>query len=500
MTPNIEGSASKEYLVNLLQLLDEQEQAYEEGKISLYKPHNGKWEGKVAPEGVYDGQQAFHRSKAIVRIAVTGNRYGKTTMSFIELAWLCTGTHPFFPFPVPVRAKVYVESYPMFMETWAQKIHEWLPMKFLAKKRPLLYNNQQQIIGINFANGSYIRVGTYDQQDKKSEGSNWHFVVFDEPPPRELYIANFRAIVDFGGRIWITATPLSEAWMFDDIWEPGRTGKKPYIECFDGTMEDNPHINKTHLKLFYDEMTPEEREVRYYGKFKKLRGLVINTYDPEINDVEPFQLDSHYCLYEGIDPHPSKPHAVLWKAIHMDGTRYVVRELLLDGSMEELAEAIHKTRQEFREQGCELVCSVADTSLNQKEAGYRSNLWVELKRHLHTWGETLMPSMAAKKDWLHAGITKLKDLYRDVLRLDGHRKPQQFVFKDCTHYKYELKHYQWPNVEELADNANPKPKYNDLIDCDRYIESKAPKYQTPGSGLLRTNKQAYSRLGRGDHL
>ena len=91
----------------------------------------------------------------------------------------------------------------------------------------------------------------------------------------------------------------------------------------------------------------------------------------------------------------------------------------------------------------------------------------------------------------------MKDLYRPVIQvIDGQevREPMEYVFANCTEYKKELTHYQWPKGD-LAENAKPIAKYNDLIDCNRYIESIAPEYQTPGnSSFINVYNGAYQKI------
>ncbi|MBI2594748.1 MAG: hypothetical protein HYW38_00600 [Candidatus Colwellbacteria bacterium] len=348
------NNLSREQLVSLAQFLEGQERAYETNKLALYQPKAGL-------------QDAFHRSNKKIRLLVTGNRGGKTTCITIEAIWLALGIHPHHPIPVPNRGKLYGESYPAIMESIKMKFDEWCPLIYLHPTRPYSKNQLGQITGVNFKNGSIIRFGTYDQQAEKSESSNWHYVGFDEPPGRNLYIANLRAITDFGGIMWFSMTPLSEPWIYDELWIPGITGEKKHIECFNWSTDKNPFLNKEGMELFFSEMTEDEKEVRFKGKFMRLKGLVIDTYDPELSDVEPFILDSGFCIYEGLDPHPRKPNATLWKAINRDGFRYAVRELYFDGGIYEWGQRIAEVRRELRSHGAHFTRSIADTSLNQKD-------------------------------------------------------------------------------------------------------------------------------------
>lgn len=465
-------------LVNLVKLCSEQERAYDDDKLALYVPH--------------EIQDKFHRSDKKIRLFCGGNRIGKTTASVLEAIWIALGIHPYKKIPIPNKGKLYAVSFPTVMETFHPKFLEWIPHSALAMKRPFVYNQQGQLNGVNFANGSIIKIGSYDQETMKAEGSNWHYVGFDEPPSRDLYIANMRGLVDFGGYVWFSMTPLREPWIYDELWMPGVSGEKKYIECFSGSSDQNPHINMESLELFLDELTPEEREIRFEGKFARLMGLVIDTYSPEYSDIDSFEIDDHFVVYEGIDPHTSKPNCALWKAIHEDGFRFAIDELKFDGGIYDFGKAIVEKRKKIRKTGARLIRSISDTSLNVDDMMFKINQKDELCKSLTDAGETVMPEMANKKNWLFPGIAKLKDLFRVVNRT-GYKGPTEYLFKDkVPNYKHDLLHYQWP--DKIVAEKKPIKKFDDFIDPSRYIESIAPGFITPGqSALIKTYNGAYTR-------
>ncbi len=481
------NSLTKNELVDLAKLLEQQESAYDEDKLSRYKPH------------AY--QQEFHNSPAKVRIFVGGNRAGKTTCGFMDAIWLCLGIHPTHHRPVPVHGKVYADSFPMLMETIKMKADEWLHPKFLSTKRPFVYNQMGHLIGINFANGSTIKAGSYDQADRKAEGSSYDFVWFDEPPSRNLYVSNMRALVDRDGLCFITATPLSEPWIYDDLWMPGISGEKPYIKCIQCSSDENPYLDKASLELFCSELTESELQVRRYGNFTRLRGLVMETYEPRLSNIEPFKLTGDYVLYEGIDPHPAKPNTVLWKAVHKSGLRYVVKELYWPEGIRSLGKEIVRIRKELQADGAVLIASVADSSLNQDDLAFKMNQYEELKEVLYASGEAVIPKIAHKRGWLDAGIQKMKDLYRPIYhenpeiiaRVGREKMPTEYIFDTCVKYKYEMLHYRWPE-DATSGNVKPIAKDDDAISCNRYIESLAPQFHTPGSRFtVNASAGAYQR-------
>lgn len=486
---------TQQELALLAELLDNEVRLLDGDKQSLYKPH--------------PGQIRFHKSKAKIRLVITGNRWGKTTCSVNECIWLALGTHPYKTNKIPMRIKLYAECYNNIDQIFRLKFNEWLPRKYLALKKPYVYTQQGHLAGINFANGSIIRFATYEQQDMKAEGSNWDAVGFDEPPSRELFVANLRGLVDTNGSMWFSMTPLKEPWIFDDLWEPGINGRKKNIDCFGGTIHDNPYLDEEGKNAFVEEMTAQEREVRELGNFTTLQGMVIDTYQPEYSLIHPFELDHRHVIYEGIDPHSNKPHAALWKALDTYNRRYVVAELSCDQSMREFARQLVFKRRELTAGGARLIESIADTSLNQTDFAFRANQRDDFISVLRDMGERVFPQNAQKKDWLMPGITKLRDLYRLINHEENgniYQAPTQFVFKSCVRYQFELKHYQWPkvsNLSDLKDTDKPIPKHNEYIDCDRYIESRAPEFTTPGQNALIKPGLHYQKIPdmqRRDHV
>lgn len=419
---------------------------------------------------------------------------GKTTASVIEAIWLCLGIHPYHKRKLPLHGKLYADSFPMLMSTFYVKFKDWLHPKFLAPKKPYIYNQMGHLIQINFANTSKIDFGSYDQEERKAEGAAYDFIGFDEPPSRYLYVANMRSLIDRKGLMWFTCTLLSELWIYEELFLPAINGDKPHIKAIQASSYDNPHTDPSEIDLFASELTDEERRVRVDGEPPKLQGVVMDTYSPRASDVDPIELNDSFVIYEGHDPHSGKPNCSLWKAIDTDGIRYVIRELKCDKGIRDWGFEIADVREELRQTGARIIGSVIDNSINQKDLRTRTNQYSELKTALRDAGEYLVPQLANKRGWLDAGIRKLKDLYRPVEFEDGVIRPSQYIFKSCRMYKRELATYVWPENFEI-DGKKPIAKNDDLISCDRYIESLAPEYRTPGQAKFfrYTNEDAYKK-------
>jgi hypothetical protein len=73
-----------------------------------------------------------------------------------------------------------------------------------------------------------------------------------------------RGLIDFRGRAWLTLTPISEPWLFDEI--VGKAdGKKVWFTT--GDIRDNPYLSEEAIQDFESKLLPEEIEARIHGKF-----------------------------------------------------------------------------------------------------------------------------------------------------------------------------------------------------------------------------------------
>lgn len=516
MSSNISDQLSRAQIIEALKAADRVVEKVEIKSYDSYKPHD---------EGKDGGQLAFHKAAKThtYRVIAAGNRFGKSVASVNEMKWLATGTHPYRQMPIPNKGIMYGESFSWLSKVFEPKVMEWVNPNLLDSKKPFVYNNQNGLVQINWACGSVTYVGTYEQNIKKAEGTDLDYVGYDEPPTRKLWVANVRGLVDRKGIAWIAATPLSEPWIYDELWLPGLTGEKPHVKCISGKSSDNPNLPDGSLDLYFSDYTEEERRVRYHGEFATLSGLVINTYNPMISDIDDFVLDENFAIYEGIDPHSHKPHAVLWKAIDRDGFRFVCNELSFEGNMENFASAIMENRNKLERYGATVVKSVIDSSINQKDFLTRQNLFSELKKHLRGFGSKIESRIAIKgKGSLEDTITKLKDLYRPsylkftnsysreqemlndpyspeiygqqvvAQKADKNleiKVPMQYVFKSCKKYKKELQRYRWPKDSADKDTIKPVDDNNEFISCDRYIEQLKPKYHILGDRFSHTYSQ-----------
>ncbi len=170
------------------------------------------------------------------------------------------------------------------------------------------------------------------------EGWSGHWAWFDEPPPRELFVGTMRGLIDFRGRAWLTLTPISEPWLFDEI--VGKAdGKKVWFTTVD--IRDNPYLSEEAIADFESKLLPEEVEARIHGKFVHLAGRVYKSLDTSIHCVNDMPKGwESWPVYFALDPADRRPHHGMWACISPNDELYIFDEIVYTGILDDLCERI----------------------------------------------------------------------------------------------------------------------------------------------------------------
>lgn len=278
----------------------ERERIQKECPLLLFKP--------------YDDYQKKVLTSEKRRIAVLGpNRHGKTTIGIIRGLCHALGFYPdYFPshmrFKPPTRGRIIISEYKEHGAVLVDKIKQWCPAASIKKfyKNPLGY-----CVGVEFVNGSYVSILTHEQDTRSHEGWNGHWAWFDEPAPKEKFVATLRGLVDFNGQVWFTLTPISEPWLADEIYE-----ENPGLwDVVDLQLYANPYISKEALDEFFASVPPDQLQARKFGKFIHLAGAVYPNFSPQRHIIPKQSLPDSWPRFLVCDPHDRRPFALAWFAV-----------------------------------------------------------------------------------------------------------------------------------------------------------------------------------------
>lgn len=418
-------------------------------------------------------QYKAHQSKARTICYSGGNRSGKSTFGAVELVWHLTRQYPdWYPqerrFHGPIKAVVVATEFPIVQRVIEPKVLMYLPRTHIVK---LSKTPQGHLSRIFCKDGSTVDILTNEMAQLAFEGADWDFAWVDEPTQRAKYVAIRRGLVDRGGQCILTFTPIVEPWMKEEIVDQA-DGEA--IESFTVDIRDNMQDiqgkdiqTEAHIADFERVLTEDEKATRLHGHFFHLRGVVYNEYTPSIHErlVKYEYPDPVICV---LDPHTRKPHHVIWAIIRRDDTIYVDRELVIPGTLQELARRILL---EEAQAGYKMRRRLIDPNFGRTPNLVTGRSVIdELRRPpypLH-FGEA--------DDDKEAGILKVRELlhWDHTKAITPLNTPKLFFHPRCVKTIHSIRHYQfdeWRGVTKDERDAKEveKQKDTDGADCVRYL-------------------------------
>lgn len=425
-------------------------------KILLYEPQ--------------EKQMAFHTSNCPRRALFGGNRVGKTMAGGMEFLYHVTGLYPdWYPeaqkLKGSLKGRIIAKDFQKGVGEVIQPfMNEWLDTGLVARK---IKNPQGVVTKYELKNGSVFDIVTHEQTTEQFEGWRGHLAWFDEPPPRDKYVATLRGLVDFSGRHWLTLTPLTQPWIYDEIFTT-QDRKYTFVTVID--IRENKYLDEKAIKEFEDSLTEEEKEARLHGRFLHLTGLIYKEFDPNIHVVDPPDIKSHWSRYMAIDAHERTPTAVVWIAVDEKDNHWLYDELKLkDMDIPMMAEAIQAQEGNLKAQ-VKLIDPHNDKD-NIAAGGF--NIRKELmKNGVFTQRANSDPALGKLR--IKQALTPR---YSPLLKA---KVPQLRVSRYCTNTIYEFQHYIWEeyrrNKEEYNAKETAKKKNDHFMDCLRYIYNYGPRY------------------------
>ena len=468
-------------------------QRIHQNPLKYFWPHQRNCDGSNCDKAVihcvtYDGktyiirgcpQNSFLKSKAHTIAIFGANRSGKTEVGAFRASCHSTGEYPDWwdsrTFFRPTIGRIGCSDFAKGASVVAKKLHKLLPKNsILGIDKNTLKAEVKWYIRHKTGGTSVIDLVTYEQVSDLAEGWDGDWVWFDEPPPRGLYIAVIRGLIDRDGECFFTLTPLKEPWLFDEVY----SCKDPDVESFICDMRHNLQrknpLTKREIGLTEDairrwekKLTEEERETRTHGRFRYLAGRIWKEWDRNIHtyDRSFWMVGKDGVLMDGeppvhwprcmlIDPHDRNPHALLWVAVDETNCYWAYREGWLKNTLIEEAVLFIKNKElEARER---IAQRVIDPNFGPKQYA-NSGLTVrdEFEESSRKLGYPLRFSFADDhKELGRKAVANLLKYEADKpLSLLNH--PRFVVASDMAECIYQIEHYVW---DEYRANTDRDPK------------------------------------------
>lgn len=417
-------------------------------------------------------QVRFHESPKKTRLYIGGNRSGKTTGGICEDIWWLTHKHPYLDTPKhrPVAGRIVsVDFINGVNKIIIPQLKQWVPPSELrGGSWHSAYDSQDRVL--NFENGSFVELMSYDQDLEKFAGTSRDFVHYDEEPPEDIRIECLARLIDRKGKEWFTLTPVEGMlWIFDQIYEPGIIGHHD-IDVIEVGMEENPYLDMDEVENFLSKLSEEERDIRGRGKFVQRGGLVYKLFKPSTHVIDTVSykdlLGPNYRWYMSLDHGFNNPTAVLWHAVDTDNRVITFDEHYESERTIDYHATIIKSRRELH--GRTPDVHVCDPALAQRQATTGTSIQTEYA--IRGVG------MALGNNDMLTGVAKVNQ----YLELAGDNKPNWLITRNCANLIRELQRLRWKtwaSKKQQSEN-NPYDKIHAKDDhaCDsaRYFFSFLP--------------------------
>ena len=332
---------------------------------------------------------------------------------------------------------------------------------------------------LDLIDGGCIDFLTCEMEPMAFEGSDWDLAWIDEPIPEDRYYAILRGLMDRGGPVYFTFTPLIEPWMKEHLVDRADGVAIDVVEAdtYENTSDihGSPILSAKDIKALEDAMPEELRDARIHGRFFHLKGIVYKEFNPAMH-IREFRYEAPDPVIAVLDPHDRQPHHVLWAWIDRNDCIHIDDELVMNGTVLDLKKAIL-----LREQrnGYRMVRRLIDPNFGRKPLITTGRTVIqELARNPFPvrFGEANDDKVAGHlkvKDYLHYDPTKKIELTNSP-RLFFHRTRVPQSLHSIRNYQFD----EWRG--KTANDRDPKEKEKQKdthgADCIRYLCMSNPTF------------------------
>lgn len=436
--------------------------AYLASPLAEFRP----WE---KPDGTsFQRDFILAAGKHHIRIARAGNRCGKTVIGTVDTLLAALGQHPAFPIKPPLTVWVSALDWNMVAQVQWPEFKKWLP-KDAISSISYLRKNPETPLQIKLKNGSQIDFKSADSTRKKYQGAQVDLIWLDEEHPADIVEECQARLLDTGGLLTVTATPVMRSAWLQKLEALDETF------CARASTLDAAHAGVINLQrvLAYAESLPErQRRVRVYGDLVALEGAVYPTFDKaqhvaRVRDgglwlqgrrIAPWPLPRAWPRYAAVDFGISHPMAVL-RAAHCEAQARLFIERCWWSNHLRYSKWAEILKPELGRLAAPLICD--------HDASGRGEFEHVLGKRTLAARKAIQPGIELVEHLLEP---KADGLPAIVLVEDETNHPQ-LGRQDCRQLRREMENYHYPEDKEgkplKADQ--PVKKDDDCCDALRYL-------------------------------
>jgi hypothetical protein len=482
-----------------------------------------------------------------------GNGSAKTETMLVEVIMCATGVFPDSQrhlveqkFRGPIHCRVTVESLTTTLEPiilpklqwfrWTgvdrpggEKGHwGWIPKSCLidgewdrsySNKLRILRvlcrdpNNPEKVLG-----ESTIQFMSLDQDSTDFASGDFHICAHDEPPSLPIWRENEARTMRVDGRMLLAMTwpddpSIGVDWIYDEVYEPGRSGNDPKITWIELWTTENKHLKQDAVAAQAEKWSSEITNVRIFGRPIRFSNrvhpdftdntktwcfpcgkAVVKVSEPraacgicgsekivDYNHVQEFENPHGYPTVFLIDPHPRKPHMMLWAQIDPQDDWWIVADGKIEGDCAETKKFANEMEQRH---SLFVARRIMDPNMGASPSGQRREI---------SWQDEFSAAGLACELGDDSGVGRSR--VNTFLKPDPHTlRPRLVIHPRCKDAIYQTQRFVWDEFSKNVDRdqkQKPKEKYDDYPALLRYLANSEPSFQ-----LLRDGGRVLKRPGK----
>ena len=187
----------------------------------------------------------------------------------------------------------------------------------------------------------------------------------------------------------------------------------------------------------------------------------------EMNHVQNIKADPSYPVVNILDPHPRKPHMLLWVQIDPNDDWQVIHELEIAGTPADVMVRVEEIEGDYGWSG---VQRLIDPNMGRSPS--------DTSREV-TWQDAFEQA-GLRYDLADDGEVG-RQVIDDYLKPDAATKqPRLLVDVRCQKTIYQLKRYLWDDHKssmEKAQKQRTKTKHDDYPTCLKYLANSNPTFR-----------------------
>ena len=486
-------------LLELNQIQEELNRRVNENPLIYFWPHQRECNGRDCKEAqiefkTFDGkaftirscpQVEFLNAVADTKAFFGGNRSGKTTAGAVSIGFFTTGYYPEWykgrKWDRPTVGRIFAEDFTKGVKVVTKSLKAWMPKASIVQVRK---NNQgaevEWLIRHKDGGISFFDIMTYEQSTDSAEGASQDWIWFDEPPPRAMYIAATRGLIDTDGICLFSLTPLKEPWLFDEVYNSKNNSVfsvlcdvRHNLRRYNPLSKKMIGVSEESIRKYEMKLTEEERETRMHGKFRYLAGRIWKEWDRDVHTydrskwiagknavVVDGQPPVHWPRIMLVDPHDRNPHALVWIALDDAGDYWAYREAWLAGYLiEDVVAHIKKVELLARER---IQQRIIDPNFGPK---VYANRGLSVRDEFEQAGRHQQYNIRFTFGDDHKELGR--KAFANLLRYDASRPlsllnhPKFYVANDMKECIHQIEHYVWDEYRSGIDR-DPKEKPKDM--------------------------------------